>query len=121
MCDATVIREYLDMRIGSSIALVAVGLILALAVNIPVKGLDLHQIGWILVFVGLVGLVISLVLMRRSRPVIARESYPPAVREEVVPERPVAGETYPPVVGQEVAPPPPVVRRDPRYQDPNSL
>ncbi len=109
------------MRIGSSIGLVAVGLILALAVNIPVKGLDLHQIGWILALVGLVGLIISLVLMRRSRPVIARESYPPTGREEVVRERPVAGEAYPPVVRREVAPPPPVVRQDPRYQDPNAL
>jgi tetrahydromethanopterin S-methyltransferase subunit E len=75
------------MRIGSSIGLIAVGLILALAVDIPVHGLDLHQIGWILAVVGVVGLIISVAVMRRPRPVVARETYPPVVREE----------TYPPV------------------------
>ena len=107
------------MRIGSSIGLIAVGLILALAVNIPVKGLDLHQIGWILVFVGVVGLVVSVLMTRRSRPVVAREAYPPVRQEEVVlRERPVARETYP-VAGQDVTPP--MAQRDPRYQDPNAL
>jgi hypothetical protein len=70
------------MRIGSSIALIAIGLVLALAVNFDIDGLDLQQIGWILAVVGVVGLVISIVLARRSRPVIAREAYPPVVREE---------------------------------------
>jgi len=58
MCDLRPHWEQTSMRIGSSIGLIAVGLILALAVNIPIKGLDLHQIGWILVFVGVVGLVV---------------------------------------------------------------
>jgi len=65
------------MRIGSSIALIAVGLILALAVNIDIDGLDLQQIGWILAIAGLIGLVISVVMARRARPVVAREAYPP--------------------------------------------
>jgi predicted MFS family arabinose efflux permease len=106
------------MRIGSSIGLVAVGLILALAVNIPIKGLDLHQIGWILVFVGVVGLVVSLLMARRSRPAVVREAYPPVPEEEVVRERPVARETYP-AARQDVAPP--MAQRDLRYQDPNAL
>lgn len=106
------------MRIGSSIGLVAVGLILALAVNIPIKGLDLHQIGWILALVGVVGLVVSLLMARRSRPVVVREAYPAAPSAEVVRERPVARETYP-VARQDV--PPPMAGRDPRYQDPNAL
>lgn len=72
------------MRIGSSIGLIALGLILALAVNIDVKGLDLQQIGWILAVLGVVGLVISLILMRRTRPVVTREVAPPVIREEVV-------------------------------------
>lgn len=55
------------MRIGSSIALIAVGLILALAVNIDVEGLDLDLIGWILAAVGVVGLLVSLALARRTR------------------------------------------------------
>lgn len=66
------------MRIGSSIALIALGLILALAVNIDVDGVDLELVGWILAVVGIVGLVMSLALARRARPVVAREeTYPP--------------------------------------------
>jgi hypothetical protein len=69
------------MRIGSSIGLIAVGLILALAVNIDIDGVDLDLIGWILAAVGVIGLVVSLALARRSRPVIAREeAYPPPPR-----------------------------------------
>lgn len=66
------------MRIGSSIALIAVGLILALAVNIDVDGLDLDLIGWILAGVGVVGLLVSLALARRTRPVLRED---PAVVE----------------------------------------
>ncbi len=66
------------MRIGSSIGLIAIGLILALAVTFDIDGVDLDLIGWILAAVGVVGLITSLVLARRSRPVIAREeAYPP--------------------------------------------
>ncbi|GAA2554695.1 DUF6458 family protein [Pseudonocardia hydrocarbonoxydans] len=67
------------MRIGSSIGLIAIGLILALAVNIDVEGLDLDLIGWILAAVGVVGLLASLTLARRARPVVAprAETYPP--------------------------------------------
>jgi heme/copper-type cytochrome/quinol oxidase subunit 1 len=73
------------MRIGSSIGLIAVGLILALAVKLNLRGLDINLIGWILVVVGVVGLVVSLAMARQARPVVAREAYPP-----------VAGEAYPP-------------------------
>lgn len=78
------------MRIGSSIGLIAVGLILALAVNFDVNGLDLQQIGWILAVVGVIGLIVSLVMARRVRPVVVHEEAP------LPPARP-----------------------DPRYQDPN--
>ncbi len=71
------------MRIGSSIALTAVGLILALAVDIDVEGLDL--IGWILAAVGVVGLLVSLALARRTRPVL---------RDDAVVERPVRDPRY---------------------------
>jgi hypothetical protein len=70
------------MRIGSSIGLIALGLILALAVNVNVKGLDLELVGWILAAVGVVGLIISLAMMRRTRPVVAREAYPPVVTRD---------------------------------------
>jgi hypothetical protein len=67
------------MRIGSSIALIALGLILALAVNLDVAGLDLNMIGWILTAVGIVGLLVSLVLARQTRPADAprRGGVPP--------------------------------------------
>jgi hypothetical protein len=73
------------MRIGSSIALIAVGLILALAVDIDLQGLDLDLIGWILAAVGVVGLLVSLALARRTRPVL---------RDDAVVERPVRDPRY---------------------------
>ena len=73
------------MRIGSSIALIAVGLILALAVNIDVEGLDLDLSGWILAAVDVVGLLVSLALARRTRPVL---------RDDAVVERPVRDPRY---------------------------
>ncbi|MGQ0572671.1 MAG: DUF6458 family protein [Pseudonocardia sp.] len=69
------------MRIGSSIGLIALGLILALAVNVDLDGLDLNLIGWILTAVGLIGLIVSIVLGRQARTVVARE---PAARETYV-------------------------------------
>ena len=83
------------MRIGSSIALIAVGLILALAVHVDVEGLDVQQIGWILAIIGVIGLVISLVLMRRTPPVVTREAG-------------VRAEPYDPLTA------------DARYQNPNA-
>jgi hypothetical protein len=49
------------MGIGVSIFLIAVGLILALAVNVTTSGVDIDTIGWILVIVGAVGLLLSLI------------------------------------------------------------
>jgi hypothetical protein len=49
------------MGIGVSILLIAAGLILALAVNVDVSGVDIDTIGWILVVVGAIGLVLSMI------------------------------------------------------------
>jgi hypothetical protein len=49
------------MGIGVSIFLIAIGLILALAVNVTTSGVDIDTIGWILVVVGAVGLLLSLI------------------------------------------------------------
>ena len=46
------------MGLGGSIALIAIGLILAFAVNITIAGLDVHLIGFILAGVGILGLVL---------------------------------------------------------------
>jgi hypothetical protein len=68
------------MRIGSSIALIAIGLILALAVNFSLSGVDIQLVGWILVVVGIIGLVVSVAVARRARPVVRREDGLPPTR-----------------------------------------
>ena len=75
------------MGIGASIFLIAVGLILALAVNVTVSGIDINVIGWILVLVGLVGLAMTAMIFGPRRR---------AVREQtVVRDAPVVQErTY---------------------------
>ena len=49
------------MGIGVSIFLVALGAILAFAVNAEVSGLDVQTVGWILLAVGVIGLVLSMI------------------------------------------------------------
>jgi hypothetical protein len=49
------------MGIGVSLLLVAVGAVLAFAVNATVNGLDLVTVGWILMIVGGVGVLLSLI------------------------------------------------------------
>lgn len=56
------------MGLGVSLILVAVGLVLALAVNASVGAVDVHTIGWILTAVGGVGFLVSLVLWDRAWP-----------------------------------------------------
>jgi len=49
------------MGLGVSLFLIAVGAILTFAVNATVSGLDINTIGWILMVVGVVGLVLSMI------------------------------------------------------------
>ena len=56
------------MGIGVSIFLMAIGAILAFAVTAEFAGIDIQIVGYILLVVGAIGLVLGLVLMRRSRP-----------------------------------------------------
>ena len=50
------------MGIGVSIFLIAVGLILALAINVDTEGrIDVPMVGWILVVVGILGMLLSLI------------------------------------------------------------
>ena len=58
------------MGIGVSIFLIALGLILAIATSFDVAGLDIQIVGWILVGVGVVGLLMTLLVWgprRRAR------------------------------------------------------
>lgn len=47
------------MGIGVSIFLIAVGAILAFATNVTVSGLDLNVVGYILMIVGVLGLIMT--------------------------------------------------------------
>ena len=50
------------MGIGVSFFLIALGLILALAINVDTDGaVDVPMVGWILVIVGIVGMLLSLI------------------------------------------------------------
>jgi Flp pilus assembly protein protease CpaA len=47
--------------IGVSIFLIALGAILAFAVNAEVSGIDVQTVGWILLAVGIIGIVLSMI------------------------------------------------------------
>ncbi len=71
------------MELGTSLFLIAVGAILAFAVNATVSGISIATVGIILMIVGVLGLLISLFFLaprRRAavyddRPVTRREYY----------------------------------------------
>jgi len=91
------------MGIGASIFLLAVGAILAFAVNAHISGLDINIIGWILMACGLVGLVITLWYWNsRRRTVVTRQSQVPSAGTAYPAERAEYRETR-----QDVPPPPP--------------
>ena len=56
--------------------MIAIGLILALAVPFDLGTIDVQLVGWILAGVGLLGLIASVLITRRS-VVSRREVYPP--------------------------------------------
>jgi hypothetical protein len=49
------------MGFGVGIFLTAVGAILAFAVSASVSGVNIHTVGWILMIVGIAGVVLSLI------------------------------------------------------------
>ena len=49
------------MGLGVGIFLSAVGAILAFAVSATVSGVNVHAVGWILLIVGIVGIVLSMI------------------------------------------------------------
>jgi hypothetical protein len=66
------------MGIGASIFLIAVGAILTFALDLNVSGVDLDIVGWILMGVGLLGLIVTLAIWLPRR----RATAPTYVREE---------------------------------------
>lgn len=68
------------MGIGGSIFLIALGAILAFAVDANLGWLNIHVVGWVLMLVGLVGLVMTLWFWQnRRRAVVARSVRPTPV------------------------------------------
>jgi hypothetical protein len=73
------------MGIGVSLLLIAVGAVLAFAVNATVSGLEIHTVGWILLAVGAFGALLSLIFWSswggwgsadgRGRRTVVREDY----------------------------------------------
>ena len=55
------------MGIGVSIFLIAVGAILAFAVNSSINGLDIAVVGYILMIVGILGLVMTMFIFGPRR------------------------------------------------------
>ena len=86
------------MGIGGSIFLIAVGLILALATDFRVAGIDVQLVGWILTAVGILGLVMSFAVFgprRRRTTVTDRVDGTPGVDAYGRPVGPVVRErTY---------------------------
>jgi Domain of unknown function (DUF6458) len=84
------------MGIGASVFLIALGLILALAVDVSLSGVDLQLVGWILVLAGGIGLITSFVLVGNRRRVTTVIN-PPQVASssgQVVEERVVRESGY---------------------------
>jgi hypothetical protein len=66
------------MGIGFSIFLLAVGAILAFAVNATLAGIDISIVGWILMGAGVIGLILTMVVLtpRRRRTVTETTTAP---------------------------------------------
>ncbi|BCJ57661.1 DUF6458 family protein [Micromonospora endophytica] len=64
------------MGIGTSVFLLALGAILAFAVNASIGGLDLDVVGWILMAAGLLGLIMTTLVWGRRRQVVATTEEP---------------------------------------------
>ncbi|MEQ4300701.1 DUF6458 family protein [Plantactinospora sp. B6F1] len=76
------------MGIGGSIFLIALGAILAFAVDVETGWLNLNVVGWVLMLAGLVGLVMTSYLWRNRRRTVVTPVADPRVpvREEQIVE-----------------------------------
>lgn len=68
------------MGVGASVLLMGIGAILLFALDVQSPGwMDLHSAGWILIAVGVLGLLMSIVFLRRRTVV---EERPTGVTDE---------------------------------------
>ncbi|NIZ89912.1 DUF6458 family protein [Kineococcus rubinsiae] len=69
------------MRLGSSIFLIALGAILAFAVNVSISGIDLKVVGYILLAVGVLGIILEFAFFapRRRTSTTVRAAQPTVV------------------------------------------
>ncbi len=83
------------MRLGTAIVLIAVGAILAFAVDYDLNGFDIQVVGWILMVVGAVGLVLEIAVWgpRQRRRVVQTDAYGQPVGGAPV-QRTTTDETY---------------------------
>jgi hypothetical protein len=82
------------MRLGTGIVLIALGAILAFAVNVQLSGIDLRVVGWILMAVGALGVVVELAVWApRRRRVVQTDGYGHAP-DGVPARRTTTDETY---------------------------
>jgi heme/copper-type cytochrome/quinol oxidase subunit 2 len=71
-------QEVNPMGIGASIFLIALGAILAFAVEAQVWWLDINVVGWVLMIAGVLGLALTLTFWSRRRSadtVVERRDY----------------------------------------------
>jgi Domain of unknown function (DUF6458) len=64
------------MGIGGSIFLIALGAILAFAVNAHVSGIDINVVGYVLMLAGLIGLLVTLWYWNSRRRTVVSQRRP---------------------------------------------
>ncbi len=101
------------MGIGTALAFVAIGAIMAFAFHFHLSGVDIHAVGWILILVGIAMLLITLLYTRPRRrrqtvqvvegqpgAYVSEVEEPPIVQRPVNPNAPVQQQSVDPAVGQ---------------------
>ena len=83
-----------NMRLGTAIVLLALGAILAFAVEVDVSGIELSVVGWILMIVGALGIILEVAVWgpRSRRRVTHSEGYGAPAAGPV--QRTTTDETY---------------------------
>ena len=64
------------MGIGGSIFLLALGAILAFAVNAQFSGIDINVVGYVLMLAGLIGLIVTIWFWNSRRRTVVQEARP---------------------------------------------